>query len=177
MKFLQPDAGREAVYAEGRYDDHVIAHPGGMTRAFLPRLKVPPDSPLALAGNRHPVTDAGILNLTEKLIRFREMDLDDPEASTVLDTVTDPDGRTWLRSVHDHPVYHPDRPFQYVEVLYDPEMKLPLRISSYDWPEPGDSSGDRKLAERYFYDDLRLDASLSNLDFDPANPAYEFKRF
>lgn len=176
LKFLKPDAGREVVYAKGRYDDDVIAHPGGFGRAFLPRLKVAPDSSLAMAGNRHPVTDAGLLNLTNKLIWFRKLDLTDDEAETVLDRVTDSDGRHWLRSVHTHPHKNPDRPFMYIEVLYDPETKIPMRISSYAWPEPGDD-GERKLAERYEYDVLDLDAPLTDLDFDPANPEYEFKRF
>lgn len=176
LKFRSPEEGREVVYCEGRYDNHMIAHPGGLGRAFLPRLKVPPDSGLALAANRHPVTEAGLLNLTEKLIGYRRMDLADPEAVTVLDRVTDARGRTWLRSIHDHPHYHPDRPFKYIEVLYDPDTKLPARISCYDWPGPG-HTGELDLAERYDYSELELDAPLTDLDFDPANPAYEFKRF
>lgn len=176
MRFLKPDSGKEVVYAEGRYDNDVIAHPGGFSRALLPRLKVPPDSRLALAGNRHPVTEAGLLNLTNKLIAFRRLDLRDPEAQTLLDRTTDADGRTWLRSIHTHPHRNPERPFEYIEILYDPETKIPVRISSYDWREPGDT-GDLKLAERYAYKDLNLDAPLTELDFDPANPDYEFKRF
>jgi hypothetical protein len=176
LRFLEPDAGKEVVYAEGRYDNHVMAHPGGFARAFVPRLKVPPDSALAMAGNRHSVTEAGLLNLTNKLIWFRRLDLKDAEAETLLDRVTDADGHEWLRSVHTHPHKTPDRPFMYIEVLYDPETKIPMQISSYDWPEPGDD-GERKLAERYEYDDLDLDAPLTDLDFDPANPDYQFKRF
>jgi hypothetical protein len=176
MKFLEPEAGKEVVYAEGRYGDDVMAHPGGMARALLPRLKVPPDSKLALAGNRHPITEAGLLNLTEKLIAYRELDLTDPEAITVLDRWTDPEGRAWLRSIHDHPHHKAERPFKYIVVLYDPGTKLPVKITSYDWPKDG-QAGDLKLAEEYFYDELKLDAPLTDLDFDPANPAYDFKRF
>lgn len=177
MKFLPPDSGKEVVYAEGRYDGHMIAHLGGLSRAFLPRLKVAPDSALAMNGNRHPVTEAGLLNLTNKLIWFRRLDLKDAEATTLLDRATDSEGRSWLRSVHTHPHQNPDRPFMYVEILYDPVSKIPMRISSYDWPEPGDTGDDKKLAERYQYDDLDLNAPLTDLDFDPANPDYDFKRF
>ena len=62
-------------------------------------------------------------------------------------------------------------------MLYDPETRLPRRIDSYDWPEPGKGPGALQLAERYSYEDLDLDAPLSDLDFDPANPAYAFSRF
>ena len=176
FKYRTPEAGKEVVYAEGRYDNQMIAHGTGISRALIPRLKVAPDSAIALAGSRHPITDAGVLNLTKKLIRFREMDLNDPEAETVLDRITDKTGREWLRSVHTHPHQKSDRPFQLVEVLYDPKTFIPNEIHNYDWLAPGET-GKPKLAETYRYEDLKLGAELSDLDFDPANPAYAFSRF
>ena len=68
---------------------------------------------------------------------FRKIDMDDPDARTVLDRITDPDGQAWLRSVHTHSVDDGSRPFARVEVLYDPETQFPLQISNYDWPAPG----------------------------------------
>jgi hypothetical protein len=176
LKFLDHDVGKEVVYAEGFHDNHVVGHGGGLTRLLLPYLKTAPTSALALRGNRHPITEAGLLNLTRKLVGFRELDLRDEEAETVLDRVTDSQGRTWLRSVHTHPHHQPERPFAYVEVLYDPATKLPAQISGFDWPAPG-QTGPLLLGERYTYEDVVLDAPLTDLDFDPANPAYNFKRF
>lgn len=177
LKFLQPDAGKEVVFHTGRYDGHIMAHGGKLTRLLLPRLKVPPDAPLAMKGNRHPVTEAGLLNLVKKLVRFRRLDLTDEDAETILDRVTDEQGRTWLRSVHSHPRDTGERPFAYVEVYYDPETRIPVRFDGYDWPESGVWRGERILGERYVYDDVDFEAELTDLDFDPANPAYEFKRF
>lgn len=176
LKFLNPEAGKEVVYSEDKYDGHVMAHPAGMARLLVPRLKVPPTHPLALADNRHPITEAGLLNLVRKLVGFREMDLIDAHAVTVLDRTIDHDGRPWLRALHTHPHHKIDRPFARVEVLFDPTTKFPLRITSHDWPGPG-HVGDLNLAEQYAYDDLVLDPELSDSDFDPANPAYNFTRF
>jgi hypothetical protein len=176
LKFLAPKAGKEVVYAQGRHEDKVIAHNGDWTRRLIPRLAVKPTDPLALADSRHPITDAGLLNLVDKLIFFRELDLTDPEAVTVLDRTTDAEGQVWLRSWHSHPHYNGQRPFARVEVLYDPETLLPMSITNYDWPAPG-HSGDLLLAEHYDYDDLTLDAALSDRDFDPANPDYAFTRY
>jgi hypothetical protein len=176
LKFLKPKAGKEAVYVEGARDNHVIAHNGDWTRRLIPRLKVAPTDPLALADSRHPVTDAGLLNLTSRLVEFRRMDLTDDDATTVLDRFTDPEGRAWLRSVHGHTIRNAERPFKVVEVLYHPETFIPRKITSFDWPEPGET-GDLKLAESYTYDDVDLDAPLSDADFDPANPEYAFTRF
>lgn len=175
-KFRTPEAGKEVVYAEGRHDNHVIAHGSGFSRLLIPRLKVAPTHPLALADSRHPVTEAGLHSLVDKLVAFRELDLNDAEAETILDRLTDNDDRPWLRSIHTHPNRNPERPFARVEVLYDPKTKLPWRITSYDWPEAGET-GDLKLAEQYTYDELHLGGSFSDLDFDPANPAYAFTRY
>ena len=175
LKFLSPKPGKEVVYAEGHHENKVIAHSAGVAGWLVPRLAVPPDHPLALAESRHTVTEAGLANLTSTLIRFRELDLKDPEAVTILDRTTDEQGRPWLRSVHTHPHANPDRPFARVEVLYDPETLIPVDIRNYDWPEPG-HLGELALAEHYRYEDLNLNADLSALDFDPANPDYAFRR-
>ncbi|SIO17972.1 Protein of unknown function [Singulisphaera sp. GP187] len=176
FKFLNPQAGKEVVYAEGHHENKVIAHSTGVSRWLVPRLAVPPDHPLAMAETRHSITEAGLSNLNDKLIEFRRLDLKDHEAITILDRITDDDGRPWLRSVHRHLNKNGSRPFYYVEVLYDVESRIPLKISNYDWPEPGREE-QLSLAERYVYDDLKLGVPLSSLDFDPANPAYAFHRY
>jgi hypothetical protein len=176
MRFVHPEEGKEVIFAEGKHDGHVLGHPGGLARHVAPLLKVPPDSRLAMAGNRHPVTDAGILALVHRLVGFRRLDLGDPNAETVLDRHTDSLGRAWLRSIHQHKNRKTERPFAYVEVLYDPETGYPHQITSHDWPEDG-TSGAPPLGERYRYEDLRVLADLTDEDFDPRNPAYQFKRF
>ncbi len=176
FKFLSPKAGKEIVYAEGHHDNKVIAHEGDWTRRLVPRLKIDPNSALALANSRHPVTDAGLSKLAHKLIAFRKLDLEDPDAETILDRTTGADGRPRLRSVHLHKYENPSRPYIKVEVLYDPATGFPLQISSYDWPKSGEQ-GTPLLAERYTYENLAIDAPLTAIDFDPANPNYEFLRF
>ncbi len=48
----------------------------------------------------------------------------------------------------------------------DEELVLPIRALIYDH--------DGKLYERYEHHDLRVDVGLTDLDFDPENPAYHF---
>lgn len=180
LKFLEPEAGKEVIYVEGHFDGNVLAHPGGaLGRLLAPRLGVKPESRIALAENRHPVTDAGLLNLTRKLAHFRELDLNDELAQTILDRVSTSDGRELLRSIHRHTRYHPERPFAWVEVWYDPETYIPTRIESHDWPGQDGPYSDEEcpLAELYEYHDLVLDAKLTAKDFDPTNPDYKFHRF
>ncbi len=59
LKFLNPQAGKEVVYAEGHHENKVIAHSTGVARLLVPRLAVPPDHPLAMAETRHAITEAG----------------------------------------------------------------------------------------------------------------------
>ena len=108
MRGIQPVAGRELIFAEGHYDNHVIGHPVGMARFLVPRLKVPPDHPMILAESRHPMNQAGLGNLIRKLLGFRQMDLEEPEEVTILDRTTDP-GRQALAAVHAHPSPVPAR--------------------------------------------------------------------
>ena len=176
LKYISPRPGKEVVYAEGHHDNKVIAHNGDWTRRLIPRLAVEPTSPLALADSRHPVTDAGLLNLCRKLLKFRVMDIGDDDASTILDRTTLDDGRAVPRSIHDHTNPNDGRPFCHVEILYDPVTLIPFQIMSYDWPEPN-HAGPLNLAERYTYDDLKLDAALTAADFDPSNPEYAFMRY
>ena len=176
LKFQTPKPGKEVVYAEGHHDNKLIAHNGDWTRRLIPRLAVAPDSALAMVDSRHPVTDAGLLNLSRKLLRFRILDLGDDDATTALDRTTLADGRDCLRSIHDHSKPDDGRPFCHVEILYDPVTQIPFQISSYDFPEPN-HTGPLNLAERYSYENLNLDAHLTPTDFDPANPEYAFMRF
>ena len=177
LKVEAPKAGKEIVFARGKHDDKLIAHNGDWKDKLIPRLKLDPTGTIALADSRHPITEAGLVNLTDRLVNYRRLDMKEQGAVTVLDRHREPDGREWLRSVHTHADPASGRPFARVEVLYDPETRLPLQISSYDWPETGQSPAELLLAERYRYDDLDLDALLSDLDFDPANPSYAFSRF
>ncbi len=176
FKFLSPQAGKEVVYAEGHYDNKLIAHSGGVARLLVPRLAVPPDHPLALADSRHPVTEAGLANLVERLLKFRRLDMADSDAITILDRVTDGSGREWLRSVHLHSLSDESRPFARIEVLYDSKTFIPFQIRNFDWPNPG-QSGDLLLAEEYVYENVDFESQLSALDFDPANPNYAFHRY
>ncbi len=178
LRFLDPpsERGKEVVYADGKHENKLIGHYGGLSRRLLPRIAVAPNNPVALADSRHPVTEAGLANLIKQLLRFRKLDLGNSDAGTILDWQVEPDGSRLPKSIHSHARRDGVRPFCKVEIIYDPKTWLPIRIDGYDWPAEGDPGGP-KLAERYRYEDLHLDVEFEDLDFDPANPEYQFRRF
>jgi hypothetical protein len=139
-------------------------------------MALDPNDPLALAHNRHPVTEAGLARLTDQLIAACRADLGQDGATTVLDRVHDDEGRLWFRSTQTYARPRPECPFARVEVEFDPEARLPSRISAYERPQPG-PSGEPVLAERYAFDHVKLGAPLTDADFDPDSPAYAFTRF
>jgi hypothetical protein len=174
LKSVKPVAGREAIYAEGFNDNMLVAHQVDWTRHLKPRLALAPTHGLVLAYSRHPITEAGILHLAQTLRQEALLDLDDAAAETVLERVTDSEGRVWLSSKQNRACPGPGRSFARVEVFYDPTTSLPLRMSGYDWPKPEDA-GELPLAEQCIFDDLKFEVGLSDRDFDPDNPAYDFK--
>lgn len=176
LKYLNPSHGKEVIYVAGKRDNKLIGHFGGASRMLLPRIVVPPDHPAALASSRHPITDAGLAHLINKLIKFRKIDLADENAETILDWGSDFKGRRRPRSLHRHPAPDGVHLYAEVEIFYDPETYTPYQITNYGWRDAKDD-GPLPLVEMYRYDDLAFDASLSDIDFDPANPAYEFHRF
>lgn len=176
LKYLDPSRGKEVIYVAGKRDNKLIGHYGGASRMLLPRIVVPPDHPVALASSRHPITDAGLAHLIQKLIKFRNIDLADDRAVTILDWGSDFKGRTRPRSLHRHPAPDGVHLYAEVEIFYDPETYIPYQITNFGWRE-GNDDGPLPLVEMYRYDDLAFDVPLSDLDFDPANPAYEFRRF
>jgi hypothetical protein len=173
LKSLAPVMGREAIYAHGQNENKMVAHQVDWTRHLTPRLMLSPTHPLVLAYSRHPITESGLAHMAQSLRKAARLDLDDDGAVTVLTRVTDADGRAWLRSTHQYARPAPGRSFARVEVLYDPTTSLPLRMCGYDWPERG-AAGEPLLAEHCAFDDLKIDVPMSDRDFDPDNPAYDF---
>ncbi|RPI83119.1 MAG: DUF1571 domain-containing protein, partial [Planctomycetaceae bacterium] len=65
-------------------------------------------------------------------------------------------------------------PFHETRLYFDRETRLPIHVERYDWPR---RSGDKPpLVEEYSYRNVKLNAGLKNIDFDPRNPRYEFPR-
>ena len=54
----------------------------------------------------------------------------------------------------------------------DDELDLPIRHAAYDWPD--EEGGKPVLLEEYTYVNLRLNADLTDWDFDHRNEEYQF---
>ena len=136
-------------------------------------LKLEPNSPLAMKGNRYPVTEIGMLTLGKRLIEVLEEELGHKDAVVKIFKNAKLYGRpcTHFRLLHEK--RRPDSRYQQAEVLVDDELNIPVYFRSYDWPKEGTDKP--ILLEELAFTDVKLNVGLTDKDFDRGNPEYHFK--
>lgn len=156
--------GRELLYVDGENDGRLKVREGGLLGVAA--LDLRPTGALAMRGNRHPITEAGLGSLvrelgTHLLAAFRAGHLSwSPHPPA---TVHERAARVveWFIPVGDYYCPH-------AVTFIDEELSLPIRVLIFD--------AENRLVEEYSFEALTLDAGLTDADFDPANPAYRFKK-
>lgn len=164
--------GEEAIYVAGRNDGHLLGHTTGITGALLGTMSLKPDGSIAMDGQRHPLTEIGILNLCRRIAQVAEKGVNHPQCQVEMS----PGQKIGDRGCRCIQIRNPaDRQqflFSQLRLYVDDELDLPIRFEAYDWPDqPG---GDPPLAEQYTYAKLKLGAGLTDLDFDVSNPRYGY---
>ncbi len=171
LKFLEPGGarGREVIWIENANGNRLISHEAGLLG--FQRFDLKPDSVLAMLGNKYPITEIGILRLVEKLIEKGERDR---ELGDCLVEVLDGQ-RVGDRECRLFQITHPEKKagfdFHVAQIFVDVERKIPLRYAAFLWPL---NDGQPLLEEEYTYIDLELNVNLSDIDFSPDNPTYNF---
>ncbi len=172
LKFQEPSSmrGREVIWVDGVNDNKLIVHEAGLLN--LMRVELVPHGTLAMLGNKYAITEIGLLRLVEKLIEKIDRGVDLSQCS--IDTrdgqmVGDRSCRliqvTQPRSI-------PGADFYIAQVFIDDQLQIPLRYAAFLWPEHADETP--PLEEEYTYLDLQVNVGLTDLDFDPDNPAYNY---
>ena len=172
MRFLEPKSasGREVIYIEGQNDGRLVAHEGGLLNVI--RANLVPTSRLAMRGNRHPITEFGIEQLILRLIEKGTRDLEFGDCQVEVDRNITINGHSGTEIRIVHPQRSDQFDFHVARIIIDDELNLPVGYEGYLWPEKG--STEPVLNERYFYTDLRLNVGLTDNDFDPDNPDYDY---
>lgn len=181
LRFVSPPEveGREVIWVEGRNGGKMKAHEGGVKGRFLPSVWLDPDGPIAMRGQLHPIYDIGIENLVEKLIERGEKEKrfgkpEECEVKFISGAKITLNGKTMVCTVLlvQHPVQRPYFEFHRAEVFIDDQLKIPVRYAAYYWPEqPGQKE---PVLEEYTYTNIKLNVGLTDADFDPENPNYNF---
>jgi hypothetical protein len=174
LSFLKPERmiGREVLFIQNQNQGDLIARRGGRRSPNM-TVQLPPDSPLAMDGNRYPVTEIGFQNLTKRLIEVLENE--QKYNDSVIDIFPDAkvDGRKCTHFRLTHHTRRPDLTYCTAEVSVDDELGIPVYYRAFDWPE---KEGDPlRLHEEYFYKGVKLNVGLTDADFAADNPEYHFQ--
>ncbi len=174
LNFLKPSTvkGREVIYVEGKNEGKIIAHEGGFKGRFLPTVTIPPDGMLAMRGQRYPMTEIGVENLIVKLIERGQKARTAPDVQCEFRKNARVKDRVCTVMQVTQPTRRPDADFYQAQVFIDDQLNMPIRYIAYDWP--AQENDPLQVIEEYNYLDLKLNVGLTDADFDPNNPNYNF---
>ncbi len=155
--------GREVIFAPGRHDGKIVAHPGGWFRFMTLRLN--PEGRMAMKENRHCLKNSGLVKIMRVIeVDFHRAQQQGLEALHFIGEEQIDDRTTWV--VHgrfpEGRGYYASR----VILFIDQTLDLPIKVSIYE--------GLGALVEEYLFHDLEINVPFTDHDFDPANPAYDF---
>jgi len=180
LKFVAPEnvKGREVVWVEGKNNNKLRAHEGGTAGRFLPSVWLDPDGALAMRGQLHPIYDIGIENLVLKLIERGTQEKKHGVAECSVNFI--PNAKITLGKQTNvctvlqviHPVQRPHFEFNRAEIFIDDDLKIPIRYAAYFWPQQAGQA--EPVIEAYTYTNMKLNVGLTDADFDPQNPNYNF---
>ena len=161
----EPLNGAEALYVEGKDDNKLIAHRGGLLGVVT--LTLDPRDSLAMDGNRHPITEAGFGFIIEEMRRNLDIALQHGEFELIQTSDATFDGRpaTLVEgkfTPHGSRKYYASRMMIYI----DKGLLLPVANFFYDERDV--------LFEKYTFTDVKLNPRLTAMDFSRYNEAYRF---
>jgi Protein of unknown function (DUF1571) len=181
LKWIDYDIGREVLYVEGVNDGKMLVHAGGWKKR-LPAISMEPNSSLATAEARHPVTEAGLLNLAITIINYNKADLQRGNVKVCQQLA---DQSVGGRDCSCFSIEYNDRTaspdYRKSVVMIDKEWGVPLFVKNFGWPDDDQTLADAELdeatlTESYTYSDIKFRAGLTVADFDRASREYDFKR-
>ncbi|MBI3302075.1 MAG: DUF1571 domain-containing protein [Deltaproteobacteria bacterium] len=159
---------REALFRQGWNDGRVRVRTALLGIPLIGDLA--PDGYLARRGYHYPLTEFGLNRLVERLQEQLLREWLQGELEVRFRGVQDYEGHPCYVIEYQFPHSQGREPSAARVVTYwDVAQRVPVKYEAYDWAD--------RLDERHEFRQLRLNVSLSDADFDAANPAYGFLLF
>ena len=174
VRFLKPEkmSGRAVIYVAGQNNGDLIGRRGGRRSPNM-TVQLAPDSPLAMEGNRYPITEIGFKNLAKRLIEVLQQEMEYKDGQIQVWENARVGDRLCTHYRLTHREKRPNLTYHNTEVSVDNELGIPIRYGAYDFPK--EQGGQPQLLEQYIYTRVQLNVGLTDKDFDHRNPAYKFQ--
>jgi hypothetical protein len=171
LKFLEPNAGREVIFVEGKNDGMLLVHETGIA-SLAGTLSLDPKGSLAMSGNRYPITMIGLKTMTETVVeKWLAVKNEKGLKVNVYPNATVGDLSCKVaETVLAEPVE--GIPQQTCRLYFEKATGYPVRVQSLAFPAKAGDKGE--TVEDYFYSKLKTNVGLKDADFDVENPAYGF---
>ncbi len=180
LRWDSGDEGRELIYVDGANDGEMIVHGGGWKKR-LPALSISPNSSLAMAESRYPITKVGLLELIKTIQDVHAADLEKQNISRCAQLADQEfEGRMCsvfqveYRDAASSPVYRKSL------VMLDKEWNVPVYTRNFGWPDAhqqlaAEELDEATLIEFYTYSGIQFRQQLASNDFDRGNEDYSFR--
>ena len=106
---------------------------------------------------------------------FGKNDRQYDECEVQIDRNIEVDGRSCTLLTITHPKKRDHFEYHIAKIYLDDEYEIPTGYEGYLWPE--EKGGEPVLLEKYFYLEVDLDGDLEDIDFDIANPEYDYPKW
>ena len=165
----EPNKGRESLYCQGKYDNEIQAHEGSGFSSIFGTVSLDPTGSMAMKGNRHPITDAGIHHTVKLIQDDFALAQKHPEHGVIYTNFLE-------AKVNGQPSYcvlalqPEDKKLGYyaykAEICIHKKLYLPTSVKIWDHKD--------KLVEQYTYSNYKINPGLTDADFDKKNKDYDF---
>ena len=171
MLFVEPHAGREVIFVEGKNNNNLLVHEAGFA-SLIGTLELAPTGTQAMAENRYPITKAGIQKLMEGLIEQWEAETKygETEVKYFEDAKIGNMKCRVIESSHPHP--RKQFMFHMTRLWIDEKSGLPVRLQQFGFPAK--SGAKPPVMEDYTFADIKAEVRLTDRDFDTKNPSYNY---
>ncbi|MGO8690634.1 MAG: DUF1571 domain-containing protein [Thermoguttaceae bacterium] len=175
MYFLAPSAkkGQEVIYVAGANNGKMWAHGVGIQDTIFGTVSLEPEGVVAMQGERYPLTELGILNLTHRLVQVAEQDTKYGECEVKFFKGAKINDRVCTCVQVMHPRPRRNFLFHLARIYVDDQFNVPVRYEAYEWPRR--PNGKPELIEEYTYLNLKLNNGFTDADFDTHNKDYHFR--
>ena len=178
MKWRNGDKGRQVLYSNEYEDGNMVVKLGGLKGRLLPAIKLNPLGSQAMAESRHPITEAGILGMLDKIIEYRQQDLKHGHGVRCMRLPNQEfDQRDCYCFVFEYESPEFSSEYRKSELLIDTRYHIPLMARNYTWATDAEDLSASELdeltmIENYSFSQIDFSKELVAIEFSRDNPKY-----